>query len=87
MPAILVVDDELSMREFLNILPDKEGYEVTTASDASSAIDLIQNQNFNLVISDIKMPVIDEVLEEKDLEKGDRKKRSKKRTEVDQGHV
>jgi two-component system response regulator PilR (NtrC family) len=56
MPAILVVDDELSMREFLNILLEKEGYDVTTASDASSAIDLIQNQNFDLVISDIKMP-------------------------------
>jgi len=56
MPAILVVDDELSMREFLNILLEKEGYEVTTASDASSAMDLIKNQNFDLVISDIKMP-------------------------------
>jgi len=56
MPAILVVDDELSMREFLNILLEKEGYEVTTAADASSAIDLIQNHNFDLVISDIKMP-------------------------------
>ncbi|MEN8231185.1 MAG: sigma-54 dependent transcriptional regulator [Thermodesulfobacteriota bacterium] len=56
MPAILVVDDELSMREFLKILLDKEGYEVSTASEASSAIDLITCQNFDLVISDIKMP-------------------------------
>jgi two-component system response regulator PilR (NtrC family) len=56
MPSILVVDDELSMREFLGILLKKEGYEVNTAADASSAIDLIQNQNFDLVISDIKMP-------------------------------
>jgi len=56
MPAILVVDDELSMREFLKILLEKEGYKVTTASEASSAIDLIRSQNFNLVISDIKMP-------------------------------
>ena len=56
MPAILVVDDELSMREFLKILLDKEGYEVSTASEASSAIDLIKCQNFDLVISDIKMP-------------------------------
>ena len=56
MPAILVVDDELSMREFLKILLDKEGYEVSTASEASSAIDLIKAQNFDLVVSDIKMP-------------------------------
>ncbi len=58
MPAILVVDDELSMREFLKILLEKEGYEVTTASEASSAIDLIQNKAFDLVLSVIKMPGI-----------------------------
>ncbi len=56
MPSILVVDDELSMREFLKILLEKEGYEVTTASEASSAIDLIENRDFDLVLSDIKMP-------------------------------
>ena len=56
MPAILVVDDELSMREFLNILLEKEGYAVTTASDATSALDQLKDQDFDLVISDIKMP-------------------------------
>ena len=56
MPTILVVDDELSMREFLKILLEKEGYEISTASEASSAIELIKGQNFDLVISDIKMP-------------------------------
>ncbi len=56
MSAILVVDDELSMREFLNILLEKEGYEVTTASEASSALDFIKAQDFDLVLSDIKMP-------------------------------
>lgn len=56
MPEILVVDDELSMREFLKILLEQEGYRVTTVSDATSAIDLLKNEQFNLVISDIKMP-------------------------------
>jgi two-component system response regulator PilR (NtrC family) len=56
MPVILVVDDELSMREFLKILLEKEGYEVMTASEATGAVDLIQNQNFDLILSDIKMP-------------------------------
>jgi two-component system response regulator PilR (NtrC family) len=58
MPTILVVDDELSMREFLKILLEKEGYEVFTASETTSAIDLIQGHTFDLVISDIKMPGI-----------------------------
>jgi two-component system response regulator PilR (NtrC family) len=56
MPAILVVDDELSMREFLKILLEKEGYKVSTASEASSAIELIKNETFDLVLSDIRMP-------------------------------
>jgi two-component system response regulator PilR (NtrC family) len=56
MPTILVVDDELSMREFLKILLEKEGYGVSTAAEATSAIKLIQDQDFDLVISDIKMP-------------------------------
>ncbi len=56
MPTILVVDDELSMREFLKILLEEEGYEVFTASEAASAIELIKDQKFDLVISDIKMP-------------------------------
>ncbi len=56
MPSILVVDDELSMREFLLILLEKEGYEVSTASTAASAIDLLQNQDFDLILSDIRMP-------------------------------
>ena len=56
MPSILVVDDELSMREFLKILLEKEGHRVTTASDASSVLDLMQNEDFDLVLSDIRMP-------------------------------
>ncbi|KPJ97283.1 MAG: Fis family transcriptional regulator [Desulfobacterales bacterium SG8_35] len=56
MSSILVVDDELSMREFLKILLEKEGYEVTTASDAADALDHLQNQEFDIVLSDIKMP-------------------------------
>jgi two-component system response regulator PilR (NtrC family) len=58
MPSILVVDDELSMREFLKILLEKEGYDVTTAAEASSALELFDNQEFDLILSDIKMPGI-----------------------------
>jgi len=56
MPSILVVDDELSMREFLKILLEKEGYVVSSAADAASALDQIKSAIFDLIISDIKMP-------------------------------
>ncbi len=58
MPDILVVDDELSMREFLKILLEKEGYSVLIAPDASVALSMLEKQEFKLVISDVKMPGI-----------------------------
>jgi len=56
MASILVVDDELSMREFLKILLEKEGYRVVTAAEGRSALDLAGQQSFDLVITDIRMP-------------------------------
>ncbi len=56
MASILVVDDELSMREFLKILLEKEGYRVATAAEGKTALDLAEKTRFDLVISDIRMP-------------------------------
>lgn len=56
MPTILVVDDELSMREFLKILLSKEGYTTETAVNGEDAFAKIENSSFDLVISDIRMP-------------------------------
>jgi len=55
---ILVVDDELSMREFLQILLEKEGYDVKLACDGAEAIENIESDAFDLVISDVRMPNI-----------------------------
>ncbi len=53
---ILVVDDEESIREFLDIMLRKEGYEVTLAEDGLRAKELIEKKTFDLVISDLQMP-------------------------------
>lgn len=53
---ILVVDDEESIREFLEIMLRKEGFEVTTAEDGQKALDTIKKKSFDLVISDLQMP-------------------------------
>ncbi|HEY4743961.1 MAG TPA: sigma-54 dependent transcriptional regulator [Desulfuromonadaceae bacterium] len=53
---ILVVDDELSMREFLAILLEREGYQVTSAANAAEALELLENGLFDLVVSDVQMP-------------------------------
>ena len=53
---VLVVDDEESIREFLEIMLRKEGYEVTCAEDGQQALDVIKRKTFDLVISDLQMP-------------------------------
>ncbi len=55
-PRILVVDDEESIREFLEIMLKKEGYEVTCAEDGQRAMDVLTKKSFDLVISDLQMP-------------------------------
>ena len=56
MSSILVVDDELSMREFLTILLEKDGHSVQLASDAQSALQIVAEKDLDLIISDIRMP-------------------------------
>ncbi|MFH0810561.1 MAG: sigma-54 dependent transcriptional regulator [Pseudomonadota bacterium] len=53
---ILVADDELSMREFLEIMLTREGYTVSCAADATSAVALLKREEFDLVMTDIRMP-------------------------------
>jgi two-component system, NtrC family, response regulator PilR len=55
MASILVVDDELSMREFLDILLRKEGHEVSTAADAASALGRVAQGDLDLVITDLRL--------------------------------
>jgi two-component system response regulator PilR (NtrC family) len=56
---ILVVDDEISMREFLGILMEREGYRVDLADSAESAVSRLESTTYDLVISDVKMPGMD----------------------------
>ncbi len=55
MSEILVVDDERSMREFLEIMLAREGAEVRSASNVTEAMELIGRRVPDLVITDLKM--------------------------------
>jgi two-component system, NtrC family, response regulator PilR len=55
MNRILIVDDELSMREMLSIMLRKEGYEILTAENGEAALNILQNEIFDLVITDVRM--------------------------------
>jgi two-component system response regulator PilR (NtrC family) len=53
---ILVVDDELSMREFLGICLRRAGHEVTVVQSGSEALDRLRAVPIDIVVSDLKMP-------------------------------
>ncbi len=53
---ILVVDDEASLREFLTILLEQEGYDVATADSVASGISSLEQNAFDLVMCDLKLP-------------------------------
>jgi two-component system response regulator PilR (NtrC family) len=53
---ILVVDDERSMRELLAIVLRREGYEVLLAENGRAAIETLEREPVDLLISDIQMP-------------------------------
>ncbi len=55
---ILVAEDEPLMLKTIALKLKKDGYEVLTAEDGRSAIDLIKNESPELVITDIMMPYV-----------------------------
>lgn len=53
---LLVVDDEPSMTEFLEIMLNQEGYEVRSASNGEQGLRLYKSFDPDLVLTDVKMP-------------------------------
>jgi DNA-binding NtrC family response regulator len=53
--SILVVDDEKSQREILEMILSGEGYDVTTASSGEAAMKFVESRRFDLVLTDLKM--------------------------------
>ncbi len=58
---ILVVDDEESIRDLLRLVLTGEGYSVITANDGKEAIEYLEAQRFDLVITDLVMPRVNGV--------------------------
>lgn len=56
---ILVVDDEIGMRDMLSVELGDQGYTVITATNGQEAMTCIKNRKFDLVITDLKMPQMD----------------------------
>jgi two-component system response regulator PilR (NtrC family) len=58
MPNLLVVDDDLSIREMLEVMLTSEGYDVECAEDGTKAIRMLEKKDYNLIICDIRMGTV-----------------------------
>src|SRR5688500_3454872 len=56
---ILVVDDEKSQREILEMILADEGYDVTTAASGEAAVKFARDRRFDLALTDLKMTGMD----------------------------
>jgi DNA-binding response OmpR family regulator len=56
---VLIVDDDLHIRQFLSYALTDEGYEVLEASDGQQALDLIDSSEPDAIVLDMKMPGMD----------------------------
>src|SRR5512139_850939 len=59
MSKILIVDDEERIRHILQLMLERQGYETAQAAHGEEALQLIKKYNFGMVITDLKMPVMD----------------------------
>lgn len=56
---ILVVDDEAMIRKSVAMVFEREGMQVTTAADGQEALDLLEQNSFDLIILDVMMTPVD----------------------------
>lgn len=55
---ILIVDDERNIRDYLDLILSMEGYRCRQASSGEEALDILKKEEFDLLITDIRMPGI-----------------------------
>jgi two-component system response regulator PilR (NtrC family) len=58
-PRVLIVDDEQSMREWMRILCQRDGFDVLVAEDGLAASEMIAREFVDVIVSDIRMPRMD----------------------------
>ncbi len=57
--TILVVDDSSTVRKFVSVSLEMQGFQVSTAKDGMDALEQLPKKKFDLVITDLNMPNMD----------------------------
>lgn len=68
-PRVLLVDDEVAFANNLLKLLSKRGYDAAAAYDGASAVDMVQEKEFDVIILDMKMPGMDGIATLKEIKK------------------
>lgn len=56
---ILIVEDTANIRRLVKLLLEEEGYNVIEAENGKNGLDLIKLQDFDMIFTDVRMPVMD----------------------------
>lgn len=56
---VLVIDDDLTVRELVTLVAEREGLEVRSADDGELGARMLRDERFDLIITDIMMPGMD----------------------------
>ncbi|MCE5336293.1 MAG: response regulator [Desulfobacteraceae bacterium] len=56
---ILLVDDEVAFTKYLSIFLTNRGHDVTVVHDGMSALEIVEENDFDVIVLDLKMPGID----------------------------
>ena len=63
---ILIVEDDKELSQLFQKVLEKNGYQVKSASDGEQALEVLDKEYIDLIISDIMMPVMD-ILKKREL--------------------
>ena len=59
---VLVVDDDISMREMISLLLRHVGHNVSLAENWKEALNLLKSENFDILITDFRMPAMEGIV-------------------------
>lgn len=62
MASILAVDDSASMRQMVSFTLKGAGHDVVEAGDGQEALNLAKGSKFDLVLTDVNMPMMDGIV-------------------------
>ena len=66
---VLVVDDDMAVRDFLHRFLSKEGFLVKLVMSGESAIKVLKENDFDVVFLDVRMPFVDGIMVYKEVKK------------------